>query len=326
MWSMVAQRLTQITPPAATQDQLWQRVEAACLEKLSAVAVVTGRVKNRHAITSGKLESETGGLSGTSETVQSPSEERGNFRDNTMASLVSLSAKEKKINNASGSVLLQTFSALVNTKPKGSVQLWCLLDGGANKSFILREVVELLNLKVVDKEALVVYTFGSEAAVKRTYDIEVTLQNVQTNKHIKIQAVVINSITSARIRIPSKFIRNIALERGIELADNSTSERIHVLIVSYYISEILGERNIRISKRLIGVDSIFGYLKHRKEDEVNCNHLIVESEEFNFGRVRNLWSLKTIGINLDNEVPLSDKELLKSFEQNTVCRNKRYET
>ncbi|GFV39443.1 transposable element Tcb1 transposase [Trichonephila clavipes] len=29
MWSIVAQRLTQITPPAATRDQLWQRVEAA---------------------------------------------------------------------------------------------------------------------------------------------------------------------------------------------------------------------------------------------------------------------------------------------------------
>ncbi|GFV94521.1 transposable element Tcb1 transposase [Trichonephila clavipes] len=29
MWSMVAQRLTQITPPAATPDQIWQRVEAA---------------------------------------------------------------------------------------------------------------------------------------------------------------------------------------------------------------------------------------------------------------------------------------------------------
>ncbi|GFV49711.1 transposable element Tcb1 transposase [Trichonephila clavipes] len=29
MWSMVAQRLTQITPPAATPDQLRQRVEAA---------------------------------------------------------------------------------------------------------------------------------------------------------------------------------------------------------------------------------------------------------------------------------------------------------
>ncbi|GFW94421.1 transposable element Tcb1 transposase [Trichonephila clavipes] len=29
MWSMVAQRLTQFTPPAATPDQLWQRAEAA---------------------------------------------------------------------------------------------------------------------------------------------------------------------------------------------------------------------------------------------------------------------------------------------------------
>ncbi|GFV67942.1 hypothetical protein TNCV_1872241 [Trichonephila clavipes] len=29
MWSMVAQRLTLITPPASTPDQLWQRVVAA---------------------------------------------------------------------------------------------------------------------------------------------------------------------------------------------------------------------------------------------------------------------------------------------------------
>ncbi|GFU54715.1 transposable element Tcb1 transposase [Trichonephila clavipes] len=29
MWSMVAKRLTQITPPTASPDQLWQRVEAA---------------------------------------------------------------------------------------------------------------------------------------------------------------------------------------------------------------------------------------------------------------------------------------------------------
>ncbi|GFW95789.1 transposable element Tcb1 transposase [Trichonephila clavipes] len=29
MWYMVDQRLTQITPPATTPDQLWERVEAA---------------------------------------------------------------------------------------------------------------------------------------------------------------------------------------------------------------------------------------------------------------------------------------------------------
>ncbi|GFQ73777.1 DUF1758 domain-containing protein [Trichonephila clavata] len=50
------------------------------------------------------------------------------------------------------------------------------------------------------------------------------------------------------------------LERGIELADNSASERIHVMIGLDYTPEISGERNIRIIKRLIAVDSIFGYL------------------------------------------------------------------
>ncbi|GFV57749.1 transposable element Tcb1 transposase [Trichonephila clavipes] len=29
MWFMVAQRLTQVTPPAATTDHIWKRVEAA---------------------------------------------------------------------------------------------------------------------------------------------------------------------------------------------------------------------------------------------------------------------------------------------------------
>ncbi|GFX50448.1 transposable element Tcb1 transposase [Trichonephila clavipes] len=33
LWSMVAQRLIQLTPPASTPDQLWQSVEAACGKK-----------------------------------------------------------------------------------------------------------------------------------------------------------------------------------------------------------------------------------------------------------------------------------------------------
>ncbi|GFW66841.1 hypothetical protein TNCV_3784111 [Trichonephila clavipes] len=66
--------------------------------------------------------------------VRSPFEERGNSRDKATTSLVSLSAKEKK-NNVSNSVLLQTFSAIVNAKPKGSVQLRCMLDGAFGEFF-----------------------------------------------------------------------------------------------------------------------------------------------------------------------------------------------
>ncbi|GBN98786.1 hypothetical protein AVEN_221995-1, partial [Araneus ventricosus] len=112
------------------------------------------------------------------------------------------------------------------------------------------------------------------------------------------------------------FIRNIALKKGIELADNSISERIHVLIGSDYISEVLGEKNIRISKRLIAADSIFGYLLREKEEEMDCkdissNHLSAENEELDFDRVKDLWLLETIRINPDKVVSLSDKEILK---------------
>ncbi|GFV66101.1 uncharacterized protein TNCV_1649131 [Trichonephila clavipes] len=36
-WFMVVQRLTQITPPAATPDQLWQRVEAVPQEHMQSL-------------------------------------------------------------------------------------------------------------------------------------------------------------------------------------------------------------------------------------------------------------------------------------------------
>ncbi|GFQ69969.1 DUF1758 domain-containing protein [Trichonephila clavata] len=147
-----------------------------------------------------------------------------------------------------------------------------MLDGGANKSNILRELVELLDLKVLNKETLVIHSLGSEAADKCTNDaFEIVLQNVQqANQNIKIQAVVIDSITSARIWISSKFIRNIALEEGIKLVDNSISEGIHVVIGSDDISEIVRERNVIISKRLIAVDYISEYLIKGKEEEINC--------------------------------------------------------
>lgn len=43
------------------------------------------------------------------------------------------------------------------------------------------------------------------------------------------------------------MVWNIAFEKGIELADLGTSNKMHVLIGSDYIWEILGERNIRIN-------------------------------------------------------------------------------
>ncbi|GFU32082.1 hypothetical protein TNCV_3833331 [Trichonephila clavipes] len=70
MWSMVAQRLTQITPPAATPDQFWQCGEAAwsavpqehiqsLFESMPKFLTVT--LQYRNPIKSSKLEATAAG-------------------------------------------------------------------------------------------------------------------------------------------------------------------------------------------------------------------------------------------------------------------------
>ncbi|XP_055928218.1 uncharacterized protein LOC129959420 [Argiope bruennichi] len=76
----------------------------------------------------------------------------------------------KRKNRIPESVLLQTFSAAVNGT-RGKRHLRCMLDCGANKSFILREVVQELELKTVSREVSAIHTFGSETAKHRVYDI-----------------------------------------------------------------------------------------------------------------------------------------------------------
>ncbi|XP_054709039.1 uncharacterized protein LOC129218740 [Uloborus diversus] len=225
---------------------------------------------------------------------------------------------------------------MVKTEPgTNSHLLRCMADSGANMSFILSEVTRALGLKAVNKESLSIHTFGNENSKTRSYDIvEVTLRNAKdNNRKIKIRAVVIDCITLAHIKIPSQWAKNAALTKGIELADISSypNDKIHVLIGSDYIAEILGERNIRISRRLIAVDSIFGFLLQGKDEESNrqismVNHLFAKNEELDIDRIEKLWSMEAIGINMEKEASLSDKDVLESFERNTTYTNKRYET
>lgn len=54
-------------------------------------------------------------------------------------------------------------------------------------------------------------------------------------KEKKSEAVVRNFITCAEIKIPSPWVRNVAFERNVKLADLSTTKVIHILIGSNFI-------------------------------------------------------------------------------------------
>ncbi|GFX90975.1 integrase catalytic domain-containing protein [Trichonephila clavipes] len=126
--------------------------------------------------------------------------------------------------------------------------------------------------------------------------------------------------------ISAEFNKEAKLEELLSLKSQLT-EKLNELIKAAENIQL----QIKIGEMAADISSCEEYKDRGKEDEVNCkdiiaNHLIVKKEEFDFDRVRNSWSLETMEINPDNEVSVSDKEILKSLEQNTVYMNKRYKT
>ncbi|GFY75957.1 integrase_H2C2 domain-containing protein [Trichonephila inaurata madagascariensis] len=151
-------------------------------------------------------------------------------------------------------IFLQIFVAQIN-----SIKIRGLIDTGSSKLFVLKRVVDLLQLKSSSTEELIIYAFGLEGR-KQSFDIvKLKLQSIFNSiLSIDIRAAVTDKITHGRISVPSGFVAKIALKKGLILADDGFSTEIDLLIGSDFICEILGDRNLKISKRLMATNSIFG--------------------------------------------------------------------
>lgn len=235
--------------------------------------------------------------------------------------------------NNSQSVYLQTFSAFSRTRRGNQIVLRILNDSGANRSFIERETAELLGLKPISKESLSISTFGSNAPKRQLYNVvELKLWSlINPDRYIKIKAIVVDSITIGQIKVPSAYVKNIASKKGIQLADLGQSTEIQVLVGSDHIWEILGRKNIKLSKRIIASETPFGHILQGIEDRFQTdqtilNHLTVVKDDFDYERVKDLWELESLGIIADKEISQSNTDILKTFEENTTYINGRYET
>ncbi|GBN85816.1 hypothetical protein AVEN_232640-1 [Araneus ventricosus] len=209
------------------------------------------------------------------------------------------------------SVCLQTFTAGVQNRKGEILSLRYLCDGGSTRIFIKRETADLLGLKVICREELLIYAFGNRIRKRQIYDVvQLSLRNRKDpSRKIQISAVVIGDITVGEIEVPSERVRNIAFERRIELADTSDSEEVHVLIGSDFLWEVLKDTNVRLSRRLVATDSIFGFVVQGSERESNCgevhvNLLRVINEELKYDRVKDLSELEEIGLNPKRKYPI----------------------
>ncbi|GBN01000.1 hypothetical protein AVEN_260942-1 [Araneus ventricosus] len=123
------------------------------------------------------------------------------------------------------SVCLQTFTAGVQNRKGKILSLRCLCDGGATRSFVRREIAELLRLEVIRRESLLIHTFANHMGKPKIYDVvQLSLLNRKDpSRKIQISAVVIEDITVGEIEVPS--------ERGSERESDCGEVHVNLLRV-----------------------------------------------------------------------------------------------
>ncbi|GBO06532.1 hypothetical protein AVEN_54054-1 [Araneus ventricosus] len=182
------------------------------------------------------------------------------------------------------------------------------------------------------KEELLIYAFGSNGK-KESFDIvDLNLRNIRNPQlSVNIKAAVTDRITQGKVSVPSKFIKEIASEKELTLADDGCSSDIDLLIGSDFICEILGERNLKISKRLMVTNSIFGEIlqgrinDEGKVNEIQVNYLSVMDGKMDYDKINEFWELENMGINSQENINL-EMRILEKFEENTTYTNRRVET
>lgn len=87
---------------------------------------------------------------------------------------------------------------------------------------------------------------------------------------------------------------------------------------------------MKLSNRLVVTNNIFEHVIHNKEresnyKEVHVSRLVVVSDELYYDRIKDLWELKLIGINVKNDVSQTTEEISEQFSENTTYNDKRFE-
>ncbi|GFT78264.1 DUF1758 domain-containing protein, partial [Nephila pilipes] len=126
-----------------------------------------------------------------------------------------------------------------------------LLDSGSERTFILREVAEALNLKPIRKERLLLYSFGKKNPEPSDFDlVQLQLKNPHNPNHrIPIEALITQHISGASL--DSQFLVNkikmLAEVSGLEPADYGKGE-IQLLLGMDFFCEVIRGAPVRITK------------------------------------------------------------------------------
>lgn len=266
-------------------------------------------------------------------------EERGDRKDNPNTVVSSVQNQ-----NFSEGIYLQTATALaVGKKQKSKLRL--LYDLGSQRSFILCDTAEKLDLQVVGEENVTIHAFGSKTTIdQKRKRYRILLKNPEIkNKGITIEVLETPEISEALLAVPGKNIKNYLYRNKLQIADKTYGDskyfRLSILIGSDYYWQMVTGKIRRLSSDLVLSETILGWTVNGcsapRDSKILQNSIGVMkcvTAEFHSSNdnevnttLRGFWDLETMGIKPEKEQPEIENKILENFNETIKFNNNRYE-
>ncbi|GBN74844.1 hypothetical protein AVEN_232280-1 [Araneus ventricosus] len=234
------------------------------------------------------------------------------------------------VNDKKG-VLLQCVKVdIVGNKISDCV--YALYDNGSERTFLRKGISEKLGLRVVGSEKLNIYSFGARKPRSQVCrKVEVKLRNILDGREVVIEALEIEEISRASIRVPDWDVCVEMEKRGLALTfdveDLSRNCQISLLVgADYYWDLVKGFQ--RLNSSLVAVETVLGWSLQGRCDELTESILVnfvISERELVSAEVRRFWELESLGIRGDGiDTGLNEQDILKEFDESIQFVDNRY--
>lgn len=232
----------------------------------------------------------------------------------------------------SGRVLLQTCSVVACHENRSKL-VRVLLDNGSERTWITKNLANVLKVKVIRKERLSVYSFGLKKAEEKIYHVaRLELKNRKDcDKSIQIEALIAETISAAPIAAPDQKTCAVLKRKGFLLADkgSNSEQSVDILIGADIFWNVINNSKVeKISENLYGIPTIFGFTLQGVQNGFE-NKMLQNPVAINFSMtsdIQMLWKLETLGICDEGKLSVSDENIINQFEDSLKYKDERYET
>ncbi|GFX25812.1 DUF1758 domain-containing protein [Trichonephila clavipes] len=230
-----------------------------------------------------------------------------------------------------GGVLLQCVKAEIIGR-SSSDKIFCLLIMEV-RSPSSKKCVSEVGVENIGFRKAKYFSFGSKTPKNQTCNkVEVRIKNVLSGEETVIEALEIEEISKATLRLPNPDAWAEMQSKGFRLtfSCNESSENCEISLLigsDFYWS--LTHRIKRLDSSLVAVETRLGWsLQGRCDERSDCTsvHLVHSEDESISTELRRFWEIESLGILNKGSVTLGngDEEILSEFDKSVNFVNGRY--